>query len=122
MFIFGGKMADTTENWFNQRNKYQYLDLMMIMTETDVTSVKAVHENLKGAGKWVDIRQFVKKHKHYNPSGLFEVFGSLCDQAADEVRDCLMGWILDNYRHVQLWLRMALEHKNLTLDAWIENM
>ena len=31
-----------------------------------------------------------------------------------------MGWILDNYRHVQSWLRMALEHKNL--DAWIEKM
>ena len=23
---------------------------------------------------------------------------------------------------MQLWLRMALEHKNLTLDTWIENM
>ena len=55
LFIFGGKMADNTENWFDQRNKYQYLDLMMIMTETDVTSVKAVHEKLKQAGKWVDI-------------------------------------------------------------------
>ena len=95
---------------------------MMIMTETDITSVKAIHEKLKRTGKWVDVRRFVKKHKHYNPSGLFEVFGSYSDQSADDVRDCLMGWILDNYRQVQSWLRMALEHKNLTLEAWIENM
>ena len=33
-----------------------------------------------------------------------------------------MGWILDNYHSVQSWLRMALEHKNLTLDVWMENM
>ena len=122
LFTFGGKMADTKENWFDQRNKYQYLDLMMIMSKADVTSVKAVHEKLKRAGKWVDVRHFVKKHKHYNPSGLFEVFGSLSNQEADDVRDCLIGWILDNYRQVQLWLRAALEHKNLTLDTWIENM
>ena len=122
LFTPGGKMADCEENWFAQRNKYKYLHLMMIMTETDVTSVKAVHDKLKSAGKWVDVRRFVKKHKHYNPSGLFEVFGSCSNQSADDIRDCLMGWILDNYRNVQSWLCMALEHKNLTLDAWIENM
>ena len=122
LFTLGGKMADSEENWFAQRNKYNYLDLMMIMTETDITSVKAIHEKLKTAGKWVDVRHFVKKHKHYNPSGLFEVFGSCSNQSADDVRDCLLGWILDNYRQVQSWLCMALEHKKLTLDAWIENM
>ena len=115
-------MADSEENWFAQRNKYNYLDLMMIMTETDITSVKAIQEKLNRAGKWIDVRRFVKKHKHNNPSGLFEVFGSCSNQSADDVRDCLMGWILDNYRQVQSWLRMALEHKKLTLDAWIENM
>ena len=95
---------------------------MMIMTEIDITSVQAIHEKLKTAGKWTDVRCFVKKHKHYNPSGLFEVFGSCSNQSADDVRDCLLGWILDNYRQVQSWLCMALEHKKLTLDAWIENM
>ena len=33
-----------------------------------------------------------------------------------------MGWILDNYRNVQSWLRMALMYKKLTLDIWMENM
>ena len=33
-----------------------------------------------------------------------------------------MGWILDNYRYVQAWLRMAFEHKKLSLDVWMENM
>ena len=92
------------------------------MTATDCTTVKDVHDKLKKAGKWVDIRKFVKKHKHYNPSGLFEVFGSFSDQSADDVRDCLMGWILDNYCSVEAWLRMALVHKKLTLETWMENM
>ena len=94
----------------------------MIMNVNDVTSVKAMHGKLKGAGKWVDVRRFMKKHKHFNPSGLFELFGAYSVQSADEVRDCLMGWILDNYRSVQSWLHMALKHKNLTLDVWMENM
>ena len=122
MFTFGGKMADSEENWFSQRNKYTYLYLMMIMTDHDVTSVNATHEKLKCAGKWVNLRRFVKKHKHFNPSGLFKLFGDYSDQSADDVRDCLMGWILDNYCNVQSWLRMALEHKKLTLDVWMENM
>ena len=84
-------MADRNETWFEQQNPYPYLNLMMIMTATDCTTVKDVHDKLKKAGKWVDIRKFVKKHKHYNPSGLFEVFGSFSDQSADDVRDCLMG-------------------------------
>ena len=115
-------MAASEENWFSQRNKYTYLYLMMIMTDHDVTSVNAIHDKLKCAGKWVDLRRFIKKHKHFNPSGLFELFGDYSDQSADDVRDCLMGWILDNYRNVQSWLRMALEHKKLTLDVWMENM
>ena len=110
LFTFGGKMATSDENWFAQRNKYMYLHLMMIMNDNDVTSVKAIHDKLKSACKWVDVRRFVKKHKHFNPSGLFELFGAYSDQSADEVRDCLMGWILDNYHSVQSWLRMALEH------------
>ena len=122
MFTSGGKMAGPEENWFAQRNKYTYLHLMMILTNQDVTSVNAIHEKLRCAGKWVDLQRFIKKHKHYNPSGLFELFGDYSDQSADDVRECLMGWILDNYRNVQSWLRMALEHKKLTLDDWMENM
>ena len=122
LFTFGGKMATSDENWVEQRNKYTYLDQIMIMNVNDVTSVKVIQGKLKGAGKWVDVRRFVKKHKHFNPSGLFELFGVYSVQSADEVRDCLMGWILDNYRSIQSWLRMALEHQNLTLDIWMENM
>ena len=122
LFTFGGKMATSDENWFAQRNKYTYLDLMITMNAKDVTSVKGTQCKLKGACKWVDLRSFVKKHKHFNPSGLFELFGAYSVQSADEVRDCLMGWILDNYRSIQSWLCMALEHKNLTLDIWMENM
>ena len=95
---------------------------MLIMSAADCTTIKDVHDKLKKAGKWVNVRKFVKKHKHYNPSGLFEVFGEFSNQNVDDVRDCLMGWILDNYSNVQKWLRMALVHKKLTLDIWMENM
>ena len=115
-------MADSEETWFKQRNKYPYLNLMLIMSAADCTTIKDIHNKLKKAGKWVDVRKFIKKHKHYNPSGLFEVFGEFSDQNADDVRDCLMGWILDNYHNVQSWFRMALVHKKLTLDVWMENM
>ena len=54
LFTFGGKMATPDENWFEQRNKYTYLDLMMIMNVNDVTSVKVIQGKVKGAGKWVD--------------------------------------------------------------------
>ena len=110
-------MADSEETWFKQQNKYPYLNLMLLMSAADCTTIKDVHDKLKKAGKWVDVRKFVKKHKHYNPSGLFEVFGAFSDQNTDDVRDCLMGWILDNYRNVQPWLRMALMHKKLT-SGW----
>ena len=69
-------MATSDENWFAQRNKYTYLHLMMIMNDNDVTSVKAIQDKLKGACKWVDVRRFIKKHKHFNPSGLFKLFGA----------------------------------------------
>ena len=92
------------------------------MSAADCTTIKDIHDKLKKAGKWVNVRKFIKKHKHYNPSGLFEVFGAFSDQNANDMTDCLMGWILDNYRNVQSWLCMALVHKKLTLDIWMENM
>ena len=69
--------------------------------------IKDIHEVLKGTGKWVDLHRFIKKHKHYNPSGLFELFGNFSSQGADEVRDCLMGWIYDNHSKFKTWLRTA---------------
>ena len=44
------KMSISTENWFEQTNKYKYLELMCTMTRKDVTTLKEVHGVLKGAG------------------------------------------------------------------------
>ena len=68
------KMSISTENWFEQTNKYKYLELMCIMTRKDVTTLKEVHGVLKGSGLWVDVKQFVKSNKQFNPAGLFELF------------------------------------------------
>ena len=115
-------MSNSTENWFEQTNKYKYLELMCIMTCKDVTTLKEIHGVLKGSGLWVDVKRFINSNKHYNPAGLFELFGSFSDQTAEDVRDCLMGWIYDNYNNVKNWLKMAVLHKKMDLNDWIEQM
>ena len=115
-------MSLSTENWFEPTNKYKYLELMCTMTSKDVTTLKKVHGVLKGTGLWVDVKRFVKSNKQFNPAGLFELFGSLSNQSADDVRDCFIGWIYDNYNSVKGWLKMAVKHKKIELNNWIENM
>ena len=83
------KMSSSIENWFDQTNKYKYLELMCIMTKKDCTSFKEIHGMLKGSGLWVDIKRFVKSNKQFNHAGLFELFGIFSDQTAEDVRDCL---------------------------------
>ena len=36
-------MSISTENWFQQTDKYKYLELMCIMTHKDVTTLKEIH-------------------------------------------------------------------------------
>ena len=122
---FGGnrrKMSISTENWFERKNKYKYLELMCIMTHKDVTTLKEIHGVLQGTGLWVDVKRFVKANKQFNPGRLFELFGSFSDQTAKDVRDCLMGWIYDNYNSVRGWLKMAVQQKNIELNDWIKQM
>ena len=115
-------MSFSTGNWFEQTNKYKYLELMCTMTSKDVKTLKKVHGVLKGAGLWVDVKRFVKSNKQFNPAGLFELFGSFSNQSADDVRDCFIGWIYDNYNSVKGWLKMAVKHKKIELNDWIETI
>ena len=57
------KMSKSIKNWFEQTNKYKYLELMCIMTRKDVTTLKEIHGVLKGTGLWVDVKRFVKSNK-----------------------------------------------------------
>ena len=92
------------------------------MTNKDVTTLKEVHGVLKGTGLWVDVKWFVKSNKQFNPARLFELFGSFSDQSADDVHDCFIGWIYDNYNNVKGWLKMVVKHKKIELNDWIEKM
>ena len=92
------------------------------MTCKDVTTLKEIHGVLKGTGLWVDVKRFVKSNKQFNPAGLFELFGSFSDQTVEDVHDCLMGWIYDNYNNVKNWLKMAVLKKKIDLNDWIEQM
>ena len=107
---------DEQEDYFRQQNKYKYLKLICIISKKDCTTAKAIHQRLKGSGKWIDLKRFIKTNKQFNPNGLFELFSSYSNQSTDDIRDCLMGWIYDNFNNVKSWLRMALEHKKLNIN------
>ena len=65
---------------------------------------------------------FTKGKQLYNPNGLFDLFSEYSGQTADEVCDLMIGWIFDNYRNVQSWTRMAMQHKSIEFNQWIEDM
>ena len=34
----------------------------------------------------------------------------------------MIGWIYDNYRKVKGWTRMVMQHKNIEINKWLEDM
>ena len=110
------------ENSFGQTNKYKYQDLMIAIYEKDVIDIKAAHKKLGGTGVWIDTGRFTKGTHLHNLDGLYHLFGEYSSQGPGEVRDLMIGWIYDNYNKVKSWTRMAMQHKNIELDRWIENM
>ena len=79
-------------------------------------------KKLGGTGVWIDTGRFTKGTRLYNPNGLFDLFGEYSGQTAYEVRDLMIGWIYDNYRNVKGWTRMAMQHKNIEINKWLEDM
>ena len=58
---------------------------MCLMSKWDIVTEKAIHQKLKGSGKWMDMRRFVKPNIQPNPNSLFELFGSFSSQTADDI-------------------------------------
>ena len=110
------------EDWFSQTNKYSYHDLMIALYKKDTIDLKGAHAKLGGTGVWIDTGRFTKGTRLHNPNGLFDLFGEYSRQTADEVRDLMIGWIYDNYRNVKGWTRMAMQHKNIDINKWLEDM
>ena len=115
-------VTNDKENWFGQTNKYKYQDLMIAMYEKDVIDIKTAHKKLGGTGVWIDTGQFTKGTRLYNPDGLYHLFGEYSSQGPNEVRDLMIGWIYDNYNNVKSWTQMAMYHKNINFDSWLENI
>ena len=115
-------MAELGENWFGQTNRYDYQDLMIAMYEKEIIDLKSAHAKLGGTRVWIDTGRFSKGSRLHNPNGLFDLFGEYSGQKAGEVRDLMVGWIYDNFRNVKDWTKMVMQHKNLELDIWLENM
>ena len=114
--------ATEEENWFGQTNRHKYQDLMIVLYEKDILDLKAAHAKLGGTGVWIDTGRFTKGTRLYNPNGLFDLFGEYSGQTAGEVRELMIGWIYDNYRKVKEWTRMAMQHKNIEINKWLECM
>ena len=95
---------------------------MIALYEKDTIDLKAVHAKLGGTGVWIDTGRFTKGTRLHNPNGLFNLFGEYSGQTADEVRDLMIGWIYNNYRSVKGWTRMAMQHKNIDINEWLEDM
>ena len=110
------------ENWFGQTNKYKYQDLMIALYEKDVIDIKAAHKKLGGTGVWIDTVRFTKGSSLHNPGRLYSLFGEYSSQSADEVRDLMIGRIYDNYNNVKSWTCMAMQHKEINFDSWLEGM
>ena len=110
------------ENWFGQTNTYNYLDLMIALYEKDKLDLKTAHAKLGGTGVWIDTGRFTKGKRLHNPNGLFDLFGEYSGQTGDEVCDLMIGWIYDNYWDVKGWTRMAMQHKNIDIEEWLEDM
>ena len=115
-------MAASEEDWFGQKNKYKYQDLMISLYEKDVVDLKAAHAKLGSTGMWIDTERFTNGTRLHNPNGLFDLFGEYSGQKSDEVCDLMIGWIYDNYRKVKDWTRMAMQHKNIEINEWLEGM
>ena len=88
----------------------------------DIIDLKAAHTKLGATGVWIDMGRFTKGTRLYNPSGLLDLFGKYSGQIADEVCDLMIDWIYDNYRNVKGWTRMAMQHKNIEINKWLEDM
>ena len=95
---------------------------MIALYEMDTIDLKAVHAKLGGTGVWIDTGRFMKGTRLHNPNGLFDLFSEYSGQTADEVRDLMIGWIYNNYRNVKGWTRMAMQHKNIEMNKWLEDM
>ena len=95
---------------------------MIAMYEKDVIDIKAAHKKLGGTGVWIDTGQFAKGTCPHYPDGLFHLFSEYSSQFPNEVHDLMIGWIYDNYKNVKSWTRVAMHHKNINFDSWLENM
>ena len=110
------------EDYFSRPNKHQYNDIIGIIGANKGIAIKTFQKQKLRPGYWVDTRRFISKTKRELANGMFEIFGDFTNESASSVRDNLVGWIYDNYRSVERWTHVILQHKDMTLSGWIESI
>ena len=110
------------EDFFYRPNKHKFNNIMGSISIKNSIGVRAFQKQRLRPGYWVDTRRFVSGTNRELANGLFEVFGDFSNEAAETVRNNLMGWIYDNFRDVKQWMHLMLKDKEVTLSGWIENM
>ena len=105
------------EDYFSRPNKHQYNDIIGIIGANKGIAIRTFQKQKLRPGYWVDTRRFISKTKRELANGMFEIFGDFTNESASSVRDNLVGWIYDNYRSVERWTHVILQHKDMTLSG-----
>ena len=71
---------------------------------------------------WVDTKRFLSGTNCVLPQGIFELFGVYSGQNGSTVREEMIVWAYDNFRHLETCTSIALRQRNITLGTYLENI
>ena len=71
---------------------------------------------------WVDTKRFLSGTNRVLPHGIFELFGVYSGQNGSTVREEMIVWAYDNFRHLETCTSIALRQRNITLGTYLENI
>ena len=71
---------------------------------------------------WVDTKRFLSGTNRVLPHGIFELFGVYSGQNDSIVREEMIVWAYDNFRHLETCTGIALRQRNTALGTYLENI
>ena len=74
-----------------------------------------------GNRHWIDMNRFCQG-RHTKPQGIYELFGEYFDKNQVDVRHELLQWIKERTSEIEDNIRIALRHKNLSMETWLSSI
>ena len=99
-----------------------YDSCVSTLTKTHCVNLKKFKRERLPEGTWITIKRFVNKSNRPVPDAMFDLFGEFSSQSGSEVCDTMIGWSYDNFCMLDSAFKVALRHRNTTLQAWLNNM